>query len=56
MNAQAFQVYPEIKEPQQCNITGDLPSWINGVLFRVGPGEFKFANKKLDHWFDGIYT
>lgn len=32
---------------------GNIPDWLNGTLFRNGPGKFEYPNKKLIHWFDG---
>ena len=32
---------------------GEIPKWLNGTLFRNGPGKFEYPNKKLVHWFDG---
>jgi len=34
-------------------IIGKIPNWLNGTLFRNGPGKFEYPNKKLVHWFDG---
>ncbi len=33
---------------------GKVPSWLNGVLFRNGPGRYEFPNNKVySHMFDG---
>ena len=45
-------------EPVDCEISGDFPNWLNGVLFRAGPGVFdiKINNRiaSFQHWFDAI--
>ncbi|CAG8725258.1 21907_t:CDS:2 [Cetraspora pellucida] len=42
-------------------VQGKIPEWLEGVLYRVGPGTFKIPSKKnpeivfsFDHWFDGL--
>ncbi|TVQ00905.1 MAG: carotenoid oxygenase family protein [Balneolaceae bacterium] len=36
------------------NVTGKLPNWIEGTLYRNGPGMFKAGNQHYRHWFDGL--
>ena len=35
------------------NITGKIPEWVNGTLYRNGPGRYEFGDKKYQHIFDG---
>lgn len=35
-------------------IEGKIPGWLNGTLFRNGPGTFELAHEKYRHWFDGL--
>jgi beta,beta-carotene 9',10'-dioxygenase len=35
-------------------VTGKLPGWIRGTLYRNGPGMFKTGNQHYRHWFDGL--
>ncbi len=40
-------------EKREIPVIGKIPNWLNGTLFRNGPGRFEYPNKKLVHWFDG---
>ena len=40
-------------KPVQASVKGVIPSWLNGSLFRNGPGQFEFNNKYYEHLFDG---
>ncbi len=33
--------------------TGSLPGWLDGRLYRVGPGRFEADGAAFSHWFDG---
>lgn len=35
------------------SIQGEIPKWLDGNLFRNGPGKFEYPGQKLVHWFDG---
>jgi beta-carotene 15,15'-monooxygenase len=35
-------------------VTGAVPSWLSGTLFRNGPGTFRVGEDSVDHWFDGL--
>lgn len=35
-------------------IKGTVPAWLNGTLFRNGPGTFELAHETYRHWFDGL--
>lgn len=39
--------------PVEATVTGNIPKWVNGSLFRNGPGQFEFNNKFYSHLFDG---
>ena len=42
------------------SVTGTIPEWLRGDLYRVGPGKFEIARPatqttfKIQHWFDGL--
>lgn len=44
----------EISQPIATEISGTIPEWIEGSLYRNGPGKFEFGNTKYNHWFDGM--
>jgi carotenoid cleavage dioxygenase-like enzyme len=33
---------------------GTIPRWLNGSLYRNGPGMFEVGEHKFKHWFDGM--
>ena len=35
------------------SITGKVPEWLEGSLYRNGPGRYEYGNKKYNHLFDG---
>lgn len=39
--------------PVQAAVKGNIPKWVNGSLYRNGPGTFEFNNKYYSHLFDG---
>ncbi len=46
----------EVLEPRPCEIEGELPSWLEGDLFRNGPGVWDIETKggqvySLPHWY-----
>lgn len=52
---------PEIPEDVSLPVTGKIPSYVNGRLFRNGPGVYEVTHKNgetthINHWFDGIAT
>ncbi|XP_040273179.1 beta,beta-carotene 9',10'-oxygenase-like [Bufo bufo] len=49
-----FQTVEETPQPISTRITGRVPGWITGSLYRNGPGRFDFGNNKFNHWFDGM--
>ncbi|KAJ1365975.1 hypothetical protein KIN20_026477 [Parelaphostrongylus tenuis] len=49
-----FDNFTNSSEPQECEIVGDVPTWLNGTLLRNGPGMFRIGDTKYRHWFDGM--
>lgn len=35
-------------------VIGQLPTWLQGVLLRNGPGMHTIGDSKYNHWFDGL--
>jgi beta,beta-carotene 9',10'-dioxygenase len=35
-------------------VTGRLPAWLSGSLFRTGPAKFEIGRQSYTHWFDGL--
>lgn len=33
---------------------GQLPTWLQGILLRNGPGMHTVGDSKYNHWFDGM--
>lgn len=60
MASAGFEFYDEIHDPRECKISGEIPKWLNGVLYRSGPGQFSVKDEKtgiekqFSHWFDGL--
>lgn len=49
-----FKSFRDNPEPQQVDIKGNIPNWVEGQLFRLGPAKWDFDNGfSLNHWFDG---
>ena len=54
-----FDVIHEEREPVELKVTGNIPPYVSGTLYRTGPGGYqvKANNGKtfsIDHWFDGF--
>uniref|UniRef100_A0A667HCY6 Beta-carotene oxygenase 1 n=1 Tax=Lynx canadensis TaxID=61383 RepID=A0A667HCY6_LYNCA len=41
-------------EPVRAQVTGRIPSWLQGTLLRNGPGMHTVGETKYNHWFDGL--
>ncbi|KAK9717713.1 hypothetical protein K7432_005998, partial [Basidiobolus ranarum] len=60
MYQQGLQNCPEVLEPVELEVTGELPPWLNGVLYRAGPGTYEIPVEgqekpfSIQHWFDGL--
>ncbi|XP_053126352.1 beta,beta-carotene 15,15'-dioxygenase [Hemicordylus capensis] len=44
----------EHPEPIQAEVSGEIPSWMEGILLRNGPGMHTIGESKYNHWFDGM--
>ena len=44
----------ETPEPVTLEISGTLPSWLEGALLRTGPSKFEVGARTYNHWFDGL--
>lgn len=45
----------EVLEPRQCDVEGNIPSWLQGDLYRNGPGTFDINTRSgsvysIAHW------
>ncbi len=49
-----FYATPEIPEPVPLEITGIIPKWLNGSLYRGAAGSWDTGNLTAEHWFDGF--
>ena len=41
-------------EPVTLDVSGTLPSWLEGALLRTGPSKFEVGARTYNHWFDGL--
>ncbi|MCJ1434451.1 hypothetical protein MMC27_003819 [Xylographa pallens] len=53
-----FEINHEETEPVELKVTGQIPTYVAGVLFRTGPGGHHLSTKDgqtftMSHWFDG---
>jgi torulene dioxygenase len=60
-SAVGFENAVEQRTPVDLEVHGTIPPWLNGVLYRTGPGTTRIPtsadpNKSYDiqHWFDGL--
>ncbi|XP_061897364.1 beta,beta-carotene 15,15'-dioxygenase isoform X1 [Entelurus aequoreus] len=44
----------ETPEQVRAQVTGGVPSWLQGTLLRNGPGVFSVGESRYNHWFDGM--
>ena len=44
----------ETPEPVTLEVSGTLPSWLEGALLRTGPSKFEVGARSYNHWFDGL--
>lgn len=44
----------DTKTPVQTTITGKMPTWLSGNLYRNGSGVYRVGETQLDHLFDGF--
>lgn len=38
---------------KEFNVLGKIPNWLNGNLYRMGPGKFKYGETQVNNIFDG---
>ncbi|KAI6100986.1 carotenoid oxygenase [Pisolithus croceorrhizus] len=58
-NDTGFEVIHEEREPVELTVSGHIPSYVSGTLYRAGPGGRQVKTDKgttfaVDHWFDGF--
>ncbi|TPX10319.1 uncharacterized protein E0L32_008724 [Thyridium curvatum] len=58
-NEAAFDGLKEERGPIEIPVTGIIPSWAAGSLYRTGPGQSKVEGTpngtfRISHWFDGL--
>ena len=49
-----FYATAEIQEPVSLEITGTIPKWLSGSLYRGAAGTWDTGNLTAEHWFDGF--
>ncbi|KAF9978363.1 hypothetical protein BGZ73_002746 [Actinomortierella ambigua] len=57
--AAGYENSPEIPEPVTLKVQGAIPSWLEGSLYRSGPGNYDLKSESgkevhIQHWFDGL--
>ncbi|KAG0364700.1 carotenoid oxygenase [Gamsiella multidivaricata] len=50
---------PEVLEPTPLTVKGTIPPWLEGALYRSGPGAYDLKSESgkdihIQHWFDGL--
>ena len=55
-NDVGFSDVPETRAPIELKVTGKIPSYVHGVLYRTGPGSFTTPLKNgqiftIQHWY-----
>ncbi|KLU83744.1 hypothetical protein MAPG_02795 [Magnaporthiopsis poae ATCC 64411] len=58
-NAPGLLGLREERGPVEMKVSGEIPAWAAGSLFRTGPGESEIRGTptgtlKISHWFDGL--
>ncbi|KAF9888776.1 hypothetical protein FE257_008352 [Aspergillus nanangensis] len=58
-NDRGFDANYEVKEPVELAVTGLIPAYAAGVLYRTGPGRYTVDREngetfQVSHWFDGF--
>ncbi|MFW6003013.1 MAG: carotenoid oxygenase family protein [Halanaeroarchaeum sp.] len=49
-----FQSVHEERSGLELPVDGAVPDWLDGTLYRNGPGQFEVGETGFDHWFDGL--
>ncbi|GAW13092.1 hypothetical protein ANO14919_024700 [Xylariales sp. No.14919] len=58
-NEAGFEGLTEVRGPVSLKVTGSIPSWATGTLYRTGPGGYTLEDTpkgtfNTTHWFDGF--
>ncbi|KAL5000060.1 carotenoid oxygenase [Aspergillus recurvatus] len=58
-NEQGFDANHEQRTPIELSVTGNIPHYAAGTLYRTGPGRYKVDTEhgntfQVSHWFDGF--
>ncbi|EGO04183.1 hypothetical protein SERLA73DRAFT_173618 [Serpula lacrymans var. lacrymans S7.3] len=58
-NDAGFEPGHEERSPVELQVTGTIPSYVSGTLYRTGPGGYQVKTDvgttySVDHWFDGF--
>ncbi|KAI1136296.1 carotenoid oxygenase [Hypoxylon sp. FL0543] len=58
-NEAGFEGLDEIRGPVELVVTGRIPNWAAGTLYRTGPGQYTIEDTpkgtfRTTHWFDGF--
>lgn len=58
-NDAGFDGLKEERGPIEIKVTGTIPIWTAGALYRTGPGQFQITDTakgthNISHWFDGL--
>lgn len=49
-----FQTLEAELKLDSLEIEGQLPPWLAGSLYRIGPAKFEVGERSVNHWFDGF--
>lgn len=49
-----FRTLSSEREVDSLELSGTLPKWLAGSLFRIGPAKFEAGERSVNHWFDGF--
>lgn len=52
--ALGFQSQTSECEPCVLTVSGSIPRWLEGSLYRNGPAQFEVNSGRFRHWFDGL--
>ncbi len=48
-----FSSFKQDQAGQNPEIIGDIPSWLSGSFYRIGPAVIEQGKHEVEHWFDG---
>jgi carotenoid cleavage dioxygenase-like enzyme len=60
-NDVGFSDIPETTTPIEMKVTGVIPDYVRGVLYRTGPGSYTTSLKNgkifnIQHWYDPLFS